>query len=76
MLRALYDQESRKDGKVGAELRRTLEWWLAVLERGLAETHDWQWNAEAEEVRAHVPLALRLDGASCVLHCVFLMCLL
>ena len=41
MLRPLYDQRTRRDGKVDRELERALRWWLMVLKRHLAERRDW-----------------------------------
>ena len=41
MLRPLYDQKTRRDGKICAELRRALSWWLAVLQMGIVEEHAW-----------------------------------
>jgi len=34
--RPLFAQKSRKDGHIGVELRRALEWWLAILHQGAA----------------------------------------
>ena len=47
MLRPLFDQKSRRDGRVSPELARALGWWLQVLKLGLAETREWK-KSEAE----------------------------
>ena len=52
MLRPIFDQVSRRDGAVDAELRRALAWWKSVLALGLSERHDWR--AQAEKSVAHV----------------------
>ena len=41
MLRPIFDQRTRRDGKVDSELRRALEWWLLVLKRKVAEERLW-----------------------------------
>ena len=41
MIRPIYDQKTRRDGKVSPELRRALAWWVAVLKCGLAERRSW-----------------------------------
>ena len=41
MLRPIFDQRSRRDGQVGTELQRALEWWLLVLDSGIAEERRW-----------------------------------
>ena len=43
MLRPLFDQKSRRDGHIAAELRRSLQWWDKVLELDLAELRQWGW---------------------------------
>ena len=42
MLRPIFDQKSRRDGKVGPELERALRWWLAVLRERIREKRKWQ----------------------------------
>lgn len=42
MLRPLFDQKSRRDGKMCAELERALRWWLSVLHEGLSEKRRWR----------------------------------
>ena len=39
MLRPLFDQVSRLDGKIAPELRRALSWWDGALQHGIAEIH-------------------------------------
>ena len=41
-LRPIFDQQKRRDGRMSAELERSLRWWLEVLEGGLAEMRNWQ----------------------------------
>ena len=41
MLRPIFDQQSRRDGKVGLELGRALQWWQSVLKLELCERRDW-----------------------------------
>ena len=41
MLRPIFDQKSRRDGLIGAELRRALLWWLQILRMGLVELRAW-----------------------------------
>ena len=41
MLRPLFDQVSRFDGKISPELRRALSWWDGALQHGIAEIHPW-----------------------------------
>ena len=41
MLRPIFDQKSRRDGRLNAELREALRWWILVLKRKLCERHDW-----------------------------------
>ncbi len=35
MLRPIFDQKSRRDGKMSPELRRALVWWLQILRADL-----------------------------------------
>jgi hypothetical protein len=46
MLRALIDQQSRRDGHIGPELEDTLCWWLQVFELEIAE--EFPWNGPAK----------------------------
>ena len=41
MLRPLYDQSSRRDGAMDAELRRALVWWKTVLGMRIAVLRSW-----------------------------------
>ena len=42
MLRPIYDQKTRRDGKASVELQRSLQWWRDVLRRGLRERRTWK----------------------------------
>ena len=42
MLRPIYDQKTRRDGKASVELQRSLQWWREVLQRGLRERRAWK----------------------------------
>lgn len=41
VLRPIFDQKSRRDGKVSHELQESLRWWLAVLHAGITEDRRW-----------------------------------
>lgn len=41
MLRPIFDQQTRYDGKMSPELRRALSWWDGALQFGIAEVHPW-----------------------------------
>ena len=41
MLRPIFDQKTRRDGRVDSELKRALEWWRRVLTSGLSELREW-----------------------------------
>ena len=42
MLRPIFDQKTRRDGKISPELAAALQWWLQVLKSGLAELKEWR----------------------------------
>ena len=42
MLRPVFDQKTRRDGKISPELAAALQWWLQVLKSGLAELKEWR----------------------------------
>ena len=42
MLRPIFDQNSRRDGRIDAQLGRALLWWRTVLESDLVEVKEWQ----------------------------------
>ena len=42
MLRPLFDQKTRRDGRMSCELRRALMWWKTVLNEGIAEKRPWK----------------------------------
>ena len=46
LLRPIFDQCTRRDGKIDRELRRSLEWWKKVLGLSLAEVRDWVDNPQ------------------------------
>ena len=70
MLRPIFDQKTRRDGLVGPELARALEWWLVVLNMGLAEVKEWfgsdAWPVhlfcDASGSPAHLGAVLFIDG--------------
>ena len=70
MLRPVFDQVSRRDGRVDPELKRALEWWKRVLSAGLAETRDWvesegtpaQLFCDASGHPAHLGAVLFIDN--------------
>ena len=41
MLRPIFDQKSRQDGRVSKDLERALRWWLRVLSESIAERREW-----------------------------------
>ena len=41
MLRPFFDQRTRRDGAMDSELRRAAEWWIEVLQHGVAEVREW-----------------------------------
>ena len=41
MLRPIFDQKTRRDGRISADLRRALQWWKDVLSLDLAEVRLW-----------------------------------
>ena len=59
--RPLFDQKSRRDGKVGPELLRCLQWWSEMLKRNLAELRAWK-----EPVKR--PVHLFCDAAGSPAH--------
>ena len=71
MLRPIFDQKSRRNGQVGSELRRALEWWMEVLRLGLSERRNWGQSqarpvhlfCDASGSPAHLGAVLWVDGA-------------
>ena len=71
LLRPLFDQCSRRDGKVDVELRRALGWWRAILETDLAEVREWRHDArppcqlfcDASGSPPHLGAVAFVDGA-------------
>ena len=41
MLRPIFDQQSRRDGRISGELRKCLVWWKEVLSMGISELRTW-----------------------------------
>ena len=41
MLRPIFDQKSKRDGRISAELACALSWWKRILEEGIAEMRPW-----------------------------------
>ena len=78
MLRPLFDQQSRRDGKVGIELCRALQCWQSVLKLGLTERREWSsvglpdvhLFCDASGCPAHLGAVLLLDGAIMWTHMV------
>lgn len=42
MLRAIFDQKTRKDGHLSIELEESLRWWKVVFQCGIAEVKEWE----------------------------------
>ena len=40
-LRPIFDQSTRRDGRMSNDLRRALQWWRQVLALEIAERHEW-----------------------------------
>ena len=45
-LRPIYDQSHSPTSNMGSELRRSLLWWLKILEKSIAETRCWADNVK------------------------------
>ena len=58
MLRPIFDQKSRVDGKASPELLRALKWWLDALRLNIVETRFW-----GEEFRPSAHLFCDASGA-------------
>lgn len=58
MLRPVFDQKSRVDGKASPELLRALKWWLDALRLNIVETRFW-----GEEFRPSAHLFCDASGA-------------
>lgn len=76
MIRPIFDQKTRRDGKIAPELARALEWWIAVLEGGLCERRTW-WSQQLPPVHlfcdasgspAHLGAVLFVDDSCFVTH--------
>eukprot|EP00973_Karenia_brevis_P013819 1875358-Karenia_brevis.AAC.1 len=69
MLRAIFDQQTRRDGHMSKELRRCLQWWKEVLVIGVAELRLWQppvhrvahMFVDAQGSPAHLGAVLMID---------------
>ena len=42
MLRAIFDQKTRRDGHMSRDLVRSLQWWQTVLSTDIAELRTWE----------------------------------
>ena len=42
MLKAIFDQKTRKDGHLSIELEESLRWWKVVFQCGIAEIKEWE----------------------------------
>ena len=70
MLRPIFDQQTRRDGRVDSELRRSLQWWVSVLELELCELRRWKTVelpvvhlfCDASGNPAHLGAVLFVDG--------------
>ena len=70
MLRPIFDRQTRRDGKVDDELRRSLQWWVSVLELELCELRRWKevelpamhLFCDASGNPAHLGAVLFVDG--------------
>ena len=71
MLRPIYDQQTKRCGKIDFELRSALEWWRIMLSKEIVEFHEWaapmgrpvHLFADARGNPAHVGAVLIIDGA-------------
>lgn len=61
LLRPIFDQMRRRDGKVDSELLRALGWWIKVLELGIVERIAWSLSSES-------PVHLFCDASSNPAH--------
>ena len=76
-LRPLYDQRTRRDGKMSAELREALVWWLRVLRSDVAQLKMWStpvWHVvhlfcDASSSPPHLGCVLFQRGSSSVKWC-------
>ena len=76
MLRPIFDQKSRRDGKMFVELRRAFEWWLEVLKSNLTERRSWKTEpsktvhlfCDASGRPAHLGAVLFVDNKCCFTH--------
>ena len=46
MLRPIFNQKGKANGRIDAELSRSLHWWKQVLRLGITETQRWECKAE------------------------------
>ena len=71
MLRPLFDQKSRFDGRLRKDLVRALCWWRQVLQNNIAERREWavpekppvHLFCDARGYPAHIAAVLVCDGA-------------
>ena len=76
MLRPIYDQKTRRDGRMSSELRRALTWWIQILKSKLCEKRSWT-NSHSEPVHlfcdasgspAHLGAVLLIDDRCYFTH--------
>ena len=76
MLRPIYDQKTRRDGRLSSELRRALTWWIQILKSNLCERRSWT-NSRSEPVHlfcdasgspAHLGAVLLIDNKCYFTH--------
>ena len=70
MLRPIFDQQTRWDGAMNNELRRSLRWWCEILVCGICETRGWSGEplpvvhlfCDASGVQKGLGAVLAMDG--------------
>ena len=50
-LRPIFDQSTRRDGRMNDELREALRWWIRVLATHITQLHEW---TEVGDVPVHL----------------------
>ena len=76
MLRPLFDQKKRFDGRIGFELKHALGWWQRILEMNIAEVREWDSDrkqpvhlfCDARGEPPHAGAVLFCDGRVCFTH--------
>ena len=70
MIRPIFDQKSKRDGRISAELACALSWWKRILEEGIAEMRPWNMvhtapvhiSCDAAGRHAHLGFVIFIDG--------------